>query len=78
MKLDLTQVAEMPRTDTAKLVFSVVQYRGKPYIDIREFVETTGFSGFTRRGIRFPADDLALFTRNLELVAQKADEMETT
>jgi len=39
-----------------------------PKVDIREFVETAGYTGPTKKGVRFPWDKLRQFTQLLEVL----------
>ncbi len=51
------------------LVFQISDYRGKSYIDIRKYVESQNYTGFTKQGIRFNTALLGEFLDNLKKVA---------
>ena len=55
---DPNRVAEMPKNPSAKVVFSTTDYKGSTYVDIREYVESATYTGFTKKGIRFHVDRL--------------------
>lgn len=50
------------------LVFQTTEYHGKNYIDIRKYVESKNFTGFTKQGIRFNASLFGEFLENLKKV----------
>ena len=45
--------------------------RALPSIDIREFVETPGYTGPTKKGVRFPWDRLKQFVQLVEVLVQQ-------
>jgi len=53
------------------LVFQTSEYRGNQYIDIRKYVESQNYTGFTKQGIRFKAALFDEFLENLKKVADK-------
>mgnify|MGYP000172414077 CR=1 FL=1 len=57
-------------SDTKSLVFSVKRQGddGLPAIDIREFIETERYSGFTKQGIRFDCEFLETVMKVLDTV----------
>ena len=63
---DLDKISEMAKSSTAKLVFSITEYKGATYVDMREYVESATYSGFTKKGIRLHADKLDEFIANLQ------------
>ncbi len=44
-------IGKIPLSRTTELRFEVSPYKGKNYINIRQFVESTNFSGFTKKGV---------------------------
>jgi len=44
-------IGKIPLSRTTELRFEVSPYQGKNYINIRQFVESTNFTGFTKKGI---------------------------
>ena len=58
---DLNKIAELAKNATSKLVFSTTEYKGAMYVDIREYVESETYTGFTKKGIRLHSDKLDEF-----------------
>jgi hypothetical protein len=52
------------------LVFQTGEFRGKDYVDIRKYVESQNYTGFTKQGIRFNASLFGEFLENLDKVAK--------
>lgn len=70
MAEDQKEVGRMKLNVMDSLVFQTSEYRGKEYIDIRKFVESQNYTGFTKQGIRFNASLFGEFLQNLEKVAK--------
>lgn len=70
MAEDQKEVGRMKLNVMDSLVFQTSEYRGKDYIDIRKFVESQNYTGFTKQGIRFNASLFGEFLQNLEKVAK--------
>jgi hypothetical protein len=64
------EVGRMKLNVMDSLVFQTSEYRGKNYIDIRKFVESQNYTGFTKQGIRFNVSLFGEFLQNLEKVAK--------
>ena len=62
--------------ETGKLVISVKRggEYGLPCVDIRHFVTTERFTGFTRKGVNFPLEFLLELTDLLREVSDECDE----
>jgi hypothetical protein len=58
------ELGRVKRDDQTDIVIRKGEFMGKAYVDIREYLKADSFEGFTKRGIRIPAE---LYT---ELVAQ--------
>jgi len=72
------EVGRMKLNVMDSLVFQTSEYRGKNYIDIRKFVESQNYTGFTKQGIRFNVSLFGEFLQNLEKVAKSLGlEMDT-
>lgn len=67
---DQKEIGRMKLNVMDSLVFQTSNYRGKNYIDIRKYVESQNYTGFTKQGIRFNADLLGEFLENLRKVAK--------
>lgn len=70
MAEDQKEVGRMKLNVMDSLVFQTSEYRGKDYIDIRKFVESQNYTGFTKQGIRFNVSLFGEFLQNLEKVAK--------
>ena len=64
------EIGRMKLNVMDSLVFQTSAYRGKNYIDIRKFVESQNYTGFTKQGIRFNAELFGEFLGNLKKVAE--------
>lgn len=64
----LSPIGEFAKNPSAKIVFSLVQYKGDQYVDIREYVNSASYTGFTKKGIRLHASKIGDFIENLEKV----------
>lgn len=64
------EVGRMKLNVMDSLVFQTSEYRGKEYIDIRKYVESQNYTGFTKQGIRFNASLFGEFLENLKKVAK--------
>ncbi|MBI2265691.1 MAG: hypothetical protein HYU64_11040 [Armatimonadetes bacterium] len=60
---DLQEIGRLSKTDTTDIVFSVVKNDKSsiPKVDIREFVRSPKYEGFTKSGLRFAAELLPEF-----------------
>lgn len=65
---DLEKVGELDKNASTKIVFSTTEYKGEPYVDMREYVETATYTGFTKKGIRLHYSKLDELIENLEKV----------
>jgi hypothetical protein len=67
---DEIESIELPISDTATLVFSVKRQGdlGLPHVDIRTYVNTSTYVGFTKKGINFPLELLELFIETINEV----------
>jgi hypothetical protein len=63
------EIGRMKLNVMDSLVFQASDYRGKSYIDIRKYVESENYTGFTKQGIRFNAALFGEFLENLKKVA---------
>lgn len=71
---DLNKVTEMDKNASTKIVFSSTEYKGATYVDMREYVTSSTYNGFTKKGIRLNAGKLDEFIEKLrELKAALRD-----
>jgi hypothetical protein len=73
MAEDQKEIGRMKLNVMDSLVFQTSDFKGKTYIDIRKFVESQNYTGFTKQGIRFNASLLGEFVENVKKVARKLD-----
>jgi hypothetical protein len=64
------EVGRMKLNVIDSLVFQTSEYRGKTYIDIRKYVESPNYTGFTKQGIRFNISLLGEFLENVKKIAE--------
>jgi hypothetical protein len=50
------EICRLQLNTTDYLLFSIKEYRGKYYVDMRKYVVSDSYTGFTKQGIRFNAD----------------------
>lgn len=67
------EVGRMKLNVMDSLVFQTSEYRGKDYVDIRKYVESQSYTGFTKQGIRFNVSLFGEFLENLKKVAKSLD-----
>jgi len=65
---DLNRIGDMEKNASTKIVFSTTEYRGSTYVDVREYVESATYTGFTKKGIRLHSSKLDEFMQGLEKV----------
>jgi len=63
------EIGRMKLNVMDSLVFQTSEYRGKTYIDVRKYVESQNYTGFTKQGIRFNANLFDEFMDNIRKVA---------
>ena len=73
MAEDQKEIARMKLNVMDSLVFQTSEYRGKTYIDIRKYVESQSYTGFTKQGIRFNVSLLGEFLENVKKLAKTLD-----
>ena len=62
------EIGRMQLNTTDYLLFSVKEYKGKNYIDLRKYVVSETYTGFTKQGVRFISDLFPEFEALLEQV----------
>ena len=62
------EIGRLKLNDTDYILFSVKEYKGKNYVDLRKYVVSDTYTGFTKQGVRFNADFYPEFEAILELV----------
>ncbi len=62
------EICRMPINTTDYILFSIKEYKGKHYVDLRKYVVSDSYTGFTKQGVRFVADLFPVFEEKLTLV----------
>ncbi len=65
-RTELNEVSRMTKNSMADVVFATTEHNGKVYFDIREFSNTTGYKGPTKKGLRINSDMLEDFLKCVE------------
>ncbi|MBI4870559.1 MAG: transcriptional coactivator p15/PC4 family protein [Candidatus Riflebacteria bacterium] len=65
-RAELNEVAKMTKNSMADIIFSLTEHNGKTYFDIREFSNTSGYKGPTKKGLRVNAELIEEFLGNVE------------
>ena len=73
MAEDQKEIGRMKLNVMDSLVFQTSDFKGKAYIDIRKFVESKSYTGFTKQGIRFNASLFGEFLENVKKLAKSLD-----
>jgi hypothetical protein len=55
---DLNRIAELEKTASTKIVLSTTEYKGSTYVDVREYVESATYTGYTKKGVRLHSEKL--------------------
>ena len=50
------EIARIKRDDQVDIIVRRGEFMGKSFVDIREYLKADSFEGFTKRGIRIPAE----------------------
>jgi hypothetical protein len=67
MEKEEGEVCRLQLNTTDYLLFSIKEYRGRHYVDLRKYVVSDSYTGFTKQGVRFISD---LFKEFEEKVAE--------
>ena len=62
------EISRMQINPTDYILFSIKEFKGKHYIDMRKYVVSDTYTGFTKQGIRFTADLFPEFEENVTLI----------
>jgi hypothetical protein len=54
-------IGKMKKNDTSDIVIRIDDFGGKKGLTIREFVTSDRYTGFTKAGVRIPANDFKKF-----------------
>jgi hypothetical protein len=68
MEKDIDRIAKSSDTD---IVIRIDDYGGRRGLTIREYVKSERYTGFTKSGLRIPADKFAVFKKAINAVDEK-------
>jgi hypothetical protein len=69
-----TEYARIAKSEDTRIVIKTIppdDLKSLPCVDVREFVESPGYTGWTKKGVRFPWDKLSEFVAILETQAKR-------
>lgn len=75
-------IGKIPKNDTADIVVRIDDFGGRRGLTIREFVRSDKYTGFTKSGVRIPAEEFLKFREmvnsiSLEEMKESAEESKT-
>lgn len=62
------EIGRIKKSETTELVVRMTEFRGTVGIDIREYVTSDRYTGWSKNGIRIPVTEWAHFKEVLEKV----------
>lgn len=68
MEKDIDRITKNADTD---IVIRIDDFGGKRGLTIREFVKSEKYTGFTKAGVRIPADKFEIFKKAINSVDEK-------
>lgn len=74
----MTEIGRLRKNDTTEIVVQKTEYRGSVGIDVREYVTSERYTGWSKNGIRIPVEKWPDFKAILDQVNpdEKADKAE--
>jgi hypothetical protein len=64
------EICRMQINATDYLLFSVKDYKGKHYVDLRKYVVSDSYTGFTKQGVRFGSELFNEFEEKIKLIKE--------
>lgn len=68
MEKDIDRIQKSHDTE---IVIRIDDFGGRPGLTIREFVKSDKYTGFTKAGLRIPADKFKIFKASINSVDEK-------
>ena len=62
-------IGKIPKNDTADIVIRIDDFGGRTGLTIREFVRSEKYTGFTKSGVRIPAEEFLKFREMINSIA---------
>lgn len=66
-------IGKIPKNDTADIIVRIDDFGGRRGLTIREFVRSERYTGFTKSGVRIPAEEFLKFREMINSIS--LDEM---
>jgi hypothetical protein len=70
MEKEPGEIGRLQVNPTDFILFSIKDYKGKQYIDLRKYVVSDSYTGFTKQGIRFSSELFKEFETNVGLLKE--------
>ena len=67
MEKDIDRIQKTQDTD---IVIRIDDFGGHPRLTIREFVKSEKYTGFTKSGLRIPADKFEIFKKAVNSISE--------
>ena len=64
-------IAKIPKNNDTEIVVRIDDFGGRKGLTIREYVKSEKYTGFTKSGLRIPADKVALFKKAINSIDEK-------
>lgn len=64
------EICRMQINPTDFLLFSIKEYKGKHYVDLRKYVISDSYTGFTKQGVRFGSELFGEFAEKINLLKE--------
>ena len=71
------EICRLQINPTDYLLFSIKEYKGKQYIDLRKYVVSDSYTGFTKQGVRFVSELFNEFEEKIELLKEALSKNES-
>ena len=65
------EIGKIKKNDTSDIVIKIDEFGGKPGLNIREFVTSEKYTGFTKAGVRIQAQDFKTFKKFINSIDEK-------
>jgi hypothetical protein len=76
MEKEADEICRMQINPTDFLLFSIKDYKGKRYVDLRKYVISDSYTGFTKQGVRFGSELFKEFEDNMTLIKEALSKKE--
>ena len=65
------EIDRIPKNQDTDIVIRIDDFAGKKGVTIREFVKSERYTGFTKSGLRVPADKFSLFKKAINSINEE-------